>query len=118
MEKEYLGAGPVAKTCAKLDSIDRKVRRLRMFMDCAEAETITLEGRDAALFVEHLGQIAKPALTAAGLCRHGRHAKWRRRRMVTTTETNKPPVPALALDKLQTMDLGDLAGIRRQCRPP
>lgn len=95
VETRYMGGGVLGLLCAKHDAISREIRQVRRAEARNEAEALMFDDREAAELLDCLGRAVDTALEGAGLRRHGRHSRWRRRR-TTMTDTATAPVTATA----------------------
>jgi hypothetical protein len=80
VEREYVGAGPVAELVAKMDATQRQEREARQAEK--RARRAEIEALDAPLeALDELAElVARAALVAAGFRQHKR-GEWRKRRV-------------------------------------
>ena len=79
VEREYIGAGPVADLAAQLDALDRQERLFAALSLRNEKAALTTFDADLKALIRITDLVARAALVAAGYRQHKR-GEWRKQR--------------------------------------
>jgi hypothetical protein len=75
----YMGSGPLADACARLDALDREARDEKCAAWKTEREELAAREASLCAFCADVEAVLRQTLTAAGYHRHDR-GEWRKRR--------------------------------------